>query len=301
MAARTIAFVAPSGWIGDTTTLDRAAGYFARQGWTVQADDAVFERHERFAGDDALRAAALMQAGTDPGVELVMAARGGYGLSRLLDGLDWKALGKSSALFVGHSDFTAFHLALLAKTGRISFAGPMASFDFGAAKPSAFMERNFWRVLEHDEVIVDVDAVRQPKVDVEGTLWGGNLALVTALVGTPYLPKIKHGILFLEDVAEHPYAIERMLYQLRHAGVLDKQRAVVLGHFTDYRLGVNDNGYDFDAMVAHARRTFDVPILTGLPFGHVHDKLTLPVGAHCHLQSRRGGYRLYIGGYPTLG
>jgi len=300
MPTRTVAFVAPSGWVADTGTLDRAARYFARKEWVVQADDMVFERHERFAGTDAQRIAALMQAATAKEVDLVMAVRGGYGMSRLLDQLDWKALGRSQALFVGHSDFTAFHLALLAKTGRVSFAGPMASFDFGAAKPSDFMERAFWRVMEHDEVIVDVQAARRPKVDVEGVLWGGNLSLVTALVGTPYLPEVRGGILFLEDVAEHPYAVERMLYQLWHAGILQRQRAVLLGAFTEYRLGANDNGYDFDRMLAHVRRAFELPILTGLPFGHVHDKLTLPVGAHCHLQSRRGGYRLYLGGYPTL-
>ncbi len=300
MPARQIAFVAPSGWVADPATLDRAAQYFAGKGWTVQADDMVFERHERFAGTDAQRSAALMQAATTSGADLVMAVRGGYGLSRLLDQLDWKALGKSKSLFIGHSDFTAFHLALLAKTGRVSFAGPMASFDFGAVKPSAFMERNFWRVLEHDEVIIDIKAARQPKVDLEGTLWGGNLALVAALVGTPYLPRIEGGILFLEDVAEHPYAIERMLYQLWHAGVLGRQQALILGGFTEYKLGASDNGYDFDRMLAQARRAFGLPILTGLPFGHVHDKLTLPVGAHCHVQSQRGGYRLYLGGYPTL-
>ena len=88
--------------------------------------------------------------------------------------------------------------------------------------------------------------------------------------------------------------------QLLHAGVLARQRAILLGDFSGYRLGDNDNGYDFDRMLAQARRAFGLPILTGLPFGHVHDKLTLPVGAHCHVQSQRGGYRLYLGGYPTL-
>lgn len=301
MAVRKIAFVAPSGWTADTSTLDRAAAYFARRGWAVEADDMVYARHERFAGEDAARAQALMHAATASDAEVVMAVRGGYGLSRLLDRLDWKAIGRSRKMFVGHSDFTAFHLALLAKTRRISFAGPMANFDFGAKTPNAFMESHFWRVLENDEVIVDVAALRQPKVDAAGLLWGGNLSMVAALVGTPYLPKIDGGILFLEDVGEHPYAVERMLHQLRHAGVLERQRAVLLGAFTEYKLGANDNGYSFDTMVAYVRKAFDVPVLTGLPFGHVHDKLTLPVGAHCHVLSVRGGYRFYIGGHPTLG
>lgn len=299
MHARRITFVAPSGWTADPAQLDRAAAYFSRRGWLVTADDAVFARHERFAGEDAVRAQALMQAATS-GADIVMAVRGGYGMSRLLDSLDWKTLGDSRALFFGHSDFTAFHLALLARTGRISFAGPMANFDFGASRVDAYTADHFWRVLENDEVVIDVTVHGQPKVDADGVLWGGNLCMVSALVGTPYLPQVENGILFLEDVAEHPYAVERMLYQLWHAGILGRQRAVLLGAFTDYRLGANDNGYTFDTMVGHARKAFDLPILTGLPFGHVHPKLTLPVGAHCHVKSRRGGYRLYLGGYPTL-
>ena len=126
-----------------------------------------------------------------------------------------------------------------------------------------------------------------PDVAVEGTLWGGNLALVAHLVGTPHLPRVDGGILFLEDVGEHPYRIERMLHQLHFAGVLGAQRAVLLGTFTGYATGPNDNGYDLAAVVDDARRRFGVPICTGLPFGHVPDKLTLPVGGHARADRPR--------------
>ncbi|HEU4622719.1 MAG TPA: LD-carboxypeptidase, partial [Burkholderiaceae bacterium] len=235
---------------------------------------------------------------------LVLAVRGGYGLTRLLDAIDWQALGRAARsgrkLFIGHSDFTVFHLALLAKGKAVSFAGPMAAYDFGGKTVSAFTERHFWGLLGAHEYGVTVRAARQPRVAVEGTLWGGNLAMVASLVGTPWWPKVRDGVLFLEDVNEHPYRVERMLYQLHHAGILAQQRAVLLGDFSGYQLAANDNGYDFDRMVAHARGRFGVPILTGLPFGHCPDKLTLPVGGHVVLESMRGGYRLEMSRYPTL-
>ena len=122
----------------------------------------------------------------------------------------------------------------------------------------------------------------------EGTLWGGNLAMVAHLVGTPHLPRVDGGILFLEDIGEHPYRIERMLYQLHFAGVLARQRAVLLGSFNGYELGANDNGYDAAAMVAHVRARLCPHLFTGLPFGHAPEKLTLPVGGRCALDVRDG-------------
>jgi muramoyltetrapeptide carboxypeptidase len=97
-------------------------------------------------------------------------------------------------------------------------------------------------------------------------------------VGTPYLPRVDAGILFLEDVGEHPYRLERMLYQLHHAGLLARQRAILLGRFTEYELNGNDGGYDMAAVVAQFRSLLAIPVFTGLPFGHVADKLTLPMG-----------------------
>lgn len=304
MAAPRLAFVAPSGWPADADTLDRAARWFSRRGWSVEADDAVFSRHQRFAGEDPVRLASLLHAAIDSPARVVMAVRGGYGMSRLLDAIDWAAIGKLARagrkLFVGHSDFTAFHLALLARADAPSFAGPMACYDFGGKRVSTFMQQHFFSLLGAREHAVTIRAARQPRLAVEGRLWGGNLAMVASLVGTPYGPDIEGGVLFLEDVNEHPYRIERMLYQLHHAGVLGRQRAILLGDFSAYALLPNDNGYDFDTMVAHLRERVGVPILTGLPFGHCPEKLTLPVGGHAAVETVRGGYRLTLSDYPTL-
>jgi muramoyltetrapeptide carboxypeptidase len=140
---------------------------------------------------------------------------------------------------------------------------------------------------------IKVKVAKQPKVQVQGTLWGGNLAVFCAMLGTPYMPTVKNGILFFEDVSEHPYRLERMLLQLKHAGILDTQRAIVLGQFTNYLLGDNDNGFNLAQMINHVRTFTKTPILTDLPFGHVQDQITMPYGETVTLQSIKGGYRLF--------
>ena len=179
----------------------------------------------------------------------------------------------------------------------VTFAGPLAAYDFGAEAPSAFTLEHCWGVLLGTEHSARFSVNGPSRLETQGTLWGGNLAMVAHLVGTPYFPRIDGGILFLEDVGEHPYRIERMLYQLHHSGVLSRQRAVLLGAFNDYELGANDNGYDLAAMIEHCRHAFDLPIFTGLPFGHCRDKLTLPVGGRCALSVEQGAARLTLSDY----
>ncbi len=174
--------------------------------------------------------------------------------------------------------------------GMPTFAGPMAAYDFGAETPSAFTLDHCWGLLgaDHYEIECPLDG---PDFAGEGMLWGGNLAMVAHLVGTPHFPRVDGGILFLEDIGEHPYRVERMLYQLHFAGVLARQRAVLLGTFNGYELAANDNGYDAAAMVAHVRARFGPARVHGLPFGHMPEKLTLPVGGRCALAVRDGRAR----------
>ena len=290
---QSIAFVGLSGAIADHAQLDRAAAYFNSHGLLVSSPEATWSSHQRFAGTDEARLEALHTVVADPSIDIVMSARGGYGLSRLLHKIKWKHLAKSGKRFVGYSDFTALNLGLLAQTGAISWQGPSA-VSFGAQQISSVTEEHFWTAMSSDTFDLTIKAAKQPKVDVTGTLWGGNLAMIGGLMGTPYMPNIKKGILFLEDVGEHPYKIERLLWQLHHAGILEKQRAIVLGEFNDYKLTANDNGYDFDGMVDYMRKQIKTPILTGLQHGHGASQLTLPVGAKATLQSQRGGYTLSV-------
>jgi muramoyltetrapeptide carboxypeptidase len=296
-AAYGIGIFAPAGFAPDPEALDRAVARLEEMGHRVVVDATCRARWQRFAAPDAERLASVTRMAADPRVELALTLRGGYGWTRLLPHLDFSALAGARKRWLGYSDFTAFQLAALSQAGMTTFAGPSASGDFGAESPSAFTLEHCFGLLGADRYEVECDLDGPVKCTAAGTLWGGNLALVAHLVGTRYFPRIDGGILFLEDVGEHPYRVERMLYQLHHAGVLLRQRAILLGHFTEYELNANDGGYDFAAVVAQLRAMVDVPVFTGLPFGHVPDKLTLPIGGQCELHANDGRARLVFSGY----
>ncbi|MDE1980137.1 MAG: LD-carboxypeptidase, partial [Betaproteobacteria bacterium] len=173
--------------------------------------------------------------------------------------------------------------------------GPMASYDFGDKKLDDITVDSFLDAADGTLEAVGFACDDAPRgLDVEGVLWGGNLAMVTSLIGTPYLPRA-NGVLFLEDVNEHPYSVERMFSQLLHAGVAQRQKAVLLGQFTAYKLSAHDAGYDLNAAVDWLRaqlKPHGVPVLTGLPFGHVRTKLTLPHGVHTHVL--RDGQEVFL-------
>lgn len=295
-----VAIVAPGGYAPDEAALGRGIALLEAQGCTVKSYYDHAARHQRFGATDAGRAAHIQEAAADPEVQIVMALRGAYGMSRILPVLNYRALAASGKLFVGYSDITALHLALLAQTGAVSFAGPMLCGDFGAGTPSAMTMDSFWRCMTQPTQGIDVMVSGNPVLQASGTLWGGNLAMLVHLLGTPYFPQVDGGILFVEDVNEHPYRVERMLLQLEHAGVLARQKAVLLGDFSNYRLSDYDNGYDFEQMLAYARQHLSAPLLTGLPFGHMADRVTLPVGARAMLNSDARGFSLLLDGYPTL-
>lgn len=295
-----IAIVAPAGYTHDLDSIARGIARLEARGCLVHNyydPDAV---HLRFGGTDAARLAQLYAAADDPDVQVVMALRGGYGLTRLLPDIDFARLAASGKLFVGFSDLTALHMGLYARTGALSYAGPMLAGDFGAREPDNFTLDQFWSCLAGPTHGIVEQAAGNPALDVGGTIWGGNLAMLVSLLGTDYFPRIDGGILYVEDVSEHPFRVERMLLQLMQAGVLGRQQAVLLGDFSGYKLGPMDNGYDFDTMLAHLRATLPVPVLTGLRFGHGPHRVTIPFGAQARLLSDAEGFRLRLSDYPTV-
>jgi muramoyltetrapeptide carboxypeptidase len=292
-----IGLYAPAGFATDPAAIARAVSRLQATGHRVIVDATVSTRWQRFSAPDDERAAAVMRMAQDPRVELAIAVRGGYGWSRLLEKLDFGAIATTKKRWLGHSDFTAFQLAVFAATNTITFAGPMAAYDFGAESPSTFTLDHCWNLFGSEHCVIECTLAGPVDFVGEGTLWGGNLALLAHLVGTPYMPRIDGGILFVEDIGEQPYRIERMLYQLHHAGILGRQRALLLGEFNGFEAGANDNGYDLAAMIEHVRSSFGVPVFTGLPFGHCRDKLTLPVGGHCKLTVHDGAAQLALSAY----
>jgi muramoyltetrapeptide carboxypeptidase len=286
----------PSSAQRDKPAFRRGVARLQAMGHEVEVDIDALTTHMRFAGDDATRLAAIGRAAAS-GADLAMISRGGYGLTRLLPDIPYKAVARAIAKgtrFMGFSDFTALQCALYAKTGARTWIGPAIHDDLGfPEQPDDIAlaclddllrgqgEGAGWRLPR-------IRVGRQASVDAapalhkpvhKAVLWGGNLAVLSALVGTPYLPEVRAGVLVLEDVAEHPYRVERMLTQLLHSGVLARQKAIVLGQFTRYALAPNDKGYSLNTAVEWLRTKVKTPVLTNLPMGHVPTKVILPFGA----------------------
>jgi muramoyltetrapeptide carboxypeptidase len=277
--------ISPSSAVPDRARIDRAVANLGRAGFPVTLDRAALAVAQRFAGTDAARAAAFRRAAASR-AGIVMATRGGYGLVRILDKLDYDALAASGKRWVGLSDFTAFHLAMLARAKAPTWAGPCLAAGFGAETFETVDPTTLGTFA--DCMTGRLEALgfegRGPRsFEAEGTLWGGNLAMICALLGTPWFPRVKGGILFLEDTNEHPYRVERMLLQLLHAGVLDRQQAIVFGQFDGYRLAEHDRGFDLPVVIRRLQRSTRAAIVTGLPFGHGPTCVTLPHGARVGL------------------
>jgi muramoyltetrapeptide carboxypeptidase len=303
--SRTIDLVAPSGYPHDPAAVERGIARLRREGHRLENVEATRRRFQRFGGTDAERAADLNRLAdtSRPLPDIVLAVRGGYGATRILHGLDYlglRRLADQPVALVGHSDFTAIQCALYAHAGVKSFGGPMFAGDFGAENASAFTMQHFWNAMSHASLTVTSNAPQRESVNATGMLWGGNLAILASLVGTPYLPPVEGGILFIEDVNEHPFRIERMIYQLYQSGVLGRQQAIVMGEFSGGRLADYDNGYSLDAMIDQVRTVTGIPVVTGLQFGHVENLLTLPFGATAHLVSSARGFTLRLSDYPHL-
>lgn len=271
--------------------LNRAKRRLQSLGFSVELDPSVKHRFQRFAGTDEQRLDTLHRiAARAPAV--AMASRGGYGLSRLLDRLDWDLIASSvdrGTQWVGYSDWTAFQLALLAHTGRSTWHGPMASDAFGResgvdAEGDDANEVSCECLAEAVTGVLEAVGFRTARgfdgLERQGLLWGGNLSMVCSLLGTPHWPQVEGGLLFLEDVGEHPYRVERMLLQLHQAGVLARQSAILLGQFSGWKPSPLDRGYGLKQVVEHLRQVTDVPIVSGLPVGHSAMNLSIPQTRH---------------------
>ncbi|MGL6108760.1 MAG: LD-carboxypeptidase [Rubrivivax sp.] len=290
----------PAGVLTRAAPLRLAARRLAGLGFEVKIDADALKRHQRFGGDDQTRLGALHRvAGEAPSI--AMATRGGYGLTRLLDRIDWPLLARSverGTRWVGLSDVTALQLGLLAHGGSPSWAGPTALDDFARSDADGGVDdvtaACFVEAMGGElEAVGFRTANGFDGLDLKGTLWGGNLTVLLSLLGTPHWPRIKGGVLFLEDVNEQPYRVERMLLQLHQAGVLGAQKAVLLGDFSVRTKSPMDRGYSLRVAVEHLRSVCATPILTGLPFGHIPTKVSLPVGRRVQLAVQ--GRDVFIG------
>lgn len=296
--------IAPSGYCINQDAAQRGVQRLLESGHQVENQTIIPRRLQRFAGTEAQRLNDINSLVNLKGEnQIVLAVRGGYGASRLLESIDWQGLAQRQLqdplLICGHSDFTAIQLGLLALHNVITFSGPMLAGNFGAQELDPFTQEHFWRALRNPTYSVEWQG-NGPHWECEGQLWGGNLAMLVSLIGTPWLPQIEGGILVLEDINEHPFRVERMLLQLYHAGILERQSAIVLGSFSGSAPNDYDAGYSLETMVDFIRSRLDIPVITGLDFGHEQQTVTLALGAHAALIHDDLGSRLTISGHPVI-
>lgn len=288
-------------------------------GFDVKNPSVTARQYLRFAGTDAQRTSDLqnLATGAIAAPKLLLGVRGGYGAMRVLPNVDWQTLGRvmheQGSILAGFSDVTAIQCALIAKGGMSSLAAPMLYSEFGKSAPDMVSCREFVRALTDPNLTIDVHrpditSSKLPMIlantmptDITGTIWGGNLSVVSALAGSPYLPKVAGGIVFLEDVGEQPYRIERMLYDLYLAGVFEHQQAIVFGALSSAGEDSYDARFDVSVVIRQLHELTGLPIFSGMPFGHIAKKRSFPLGAMCQLiPNTDGGYALTFSDYPTM-
>lgn len=260
------------------------------------------DRHGYLAGKDRDRAADLNRMYADDDVRAVFAVRGGWGSARLLPYLDFALIRSNPKLLIGFSDITALHLAFAARAGFPTIHGPNAGSAWGKLSVAAFKNLVFEGHLPlyrnppgtEDRLVQRewrTQIIRPGKAT--GRLLGGNLTVLSALVGTPYLPDFNGAILFLEDVDEAEYRIDRMLTQLSLAGVLRRLAGVVFGQCTNCRAtGPSYGGFTLSQVLKQHLEPLGVPAYQGALFGHVDDQFSLPVGARAEIDATEGTIRL---------
>ena len=300
-----IALLACSGTLPNALQRQHGVDRLQQAGFSISNRNAIDRQYQRFAGTDQERLQDLNQLTQRQDMpRMLLAGRGGYGACRLLQDIDYQRLcpmlKEAGTQIMGYSDFTAIQLALLAKGGVGSFAGPMLYSDFGGRKLSPMTMQHFIQATTSENWTVFTPTPQTSTATGEGIFWGGNLSVLSSLVGSPYLPDIQGGLLFLEDVGEQPYRLERMLQQLYLAGILQRQQAIFLGDFAmGHIVDAYDAGYTLDTVIAQIRSQLKIPVFTGIPFGHIHDKTTLPLGYPAHFAADETGLTLTFSHYPA--
>jgi muramoyltetrapeptide carboxypeptidase len=287
-----VAIIAPASNL-KADYLARGVAELERLGFRARYEPGILDKVRYTAGDDRRRAAELTRAFTDPEIKAVWAARGGYGSMRLFNLLDEDLIGRSPKIFIGYSDMTALSLYFYRRFGWVTFHGPMAAKDLAGGEEHYDRET----LIKAITVATPLGEIRSNKTEmlhrgaggrVTGRLLGGCLSLISAMMGAPDELDTRGSILFLEDTATRPYAIDRMLQQLNLAGKFEEVRGIVFGEMTDC-VQHADQGYRIQDVLAECTADLNVPVMFGLPSGHSPSgNLTLPLGVTATLDADRG-------------
>ena len=293
-----VALVAPAGPLLERDDLARAAALCRALDYEPVVGSHAGGHYGYFSGTDTERLADLNAAFRDAAIDAVWCIRGGYGVTRILDGVDFEALIRRPQAVIGYSDITALLAAVVRRAGLVAFHAPTAR-----AEMPLFSRRHFARVLTDAAPAGQFDPL-PPPVDVlvpqanrvvsirggvaEGPLVGGNLTLLQCLIGTPYFPDLDGALLFLEDVNEDLYRIDRMLAHLRMIGALSRLGGVLVGRFTELKRHMNDGALGLGEVLDHYLGPLGVPVAYGLPIGHIDDQWTLPLGVRARFDADAG-------------
>ncbi|MBA9075763.1 S66 peptidase family protein [Rufibacter quisquiliarum] len=304
-AGDTVGLICPAGAAFSKETVLVTKESLEALGLKVKLGNHVFDRHGYLAGTDQARAEDVNAMFADKSVQGILAIHGGWGCARLLPLLDYKMIQKNPKALIGYSDITALLVAIYAKTGLVTFHGPV-----GAATWNQFTVDSFKQVLfeggattfqnpveRGDNLTVTNDRITTlTPGTARGRLVGGNLTVLTAIIGSAYLPDWKDKILFLEDTNENVYRVDRMLTQLKLAGVLDQVKGVVFGKCSD--CGPGNGGYGsltLEEVLEQHLQPLHVPAFSGAMIGHITHKFTVPVGAEAEIDATAGTIRLLQG------
>lgn len=298
----TIGLVSPSAAVAERLSLQLAREVMQALGFNVKAGRHYDDRYGHLAGTDAERAGDLNTMFADPEVDGIVCVRGGSGAARLLPLLDYAAIRANPKVLLGYSDITALHSAILAQAGLVTFHGPIGAGSWNPFNVDQFKRLFFEReLMTYRNVATDADDELVPRENrtltitggkARGELVGGNLTVLTALAGSPYLPDFAGKVLFLEDVEEAPYRIDRMLTTLKLMGALDVIAGFIFGQCTDCDPGAGYGSLTLDQIFDDHIRPLGIPAYRGAMIGHVDQQFIVPHGGRVEMDADAGTFRM---------
>jgi muramoyltetrapeptide carboxypeptidase len=299
----TIGIISPASAIFESEPYEIAKESFEALGLKVRFGSHTKSRYGHLAGTDEHRAEELMEMFRDPEVKAIIALRGGSGSARILDKLDYDVIAKNPKIFIGYSDITALHLAIHKNTGLVTFHGPVAVSTWNSFATSYLKKLLFeGEAVRYENPSGKGDELTQTKNRIrtisggtaKGALLGGNLSVLTSLMGTDYFPKDWTGkILYLEEIGEQIYAVDRMMTQLQLGGVLNQISGFVFGKCNDCEPGGSGYGsLTLEEVIDHFIKPLNIPAFTGAMIGHISDNATIPNGIQAEIDADKGTIQL---------
>lgn len=283
----TIGIIAP-GFTANSEKIATGITYLQGKGFKIKQGISIGQNFGYFSATDDQRAKEINNFFADPQIDAIFCVRGGWGSLRLLDKINYDLIKNNPKALVGYSDITTLQLAIWHKCGIPSISGPMVAVEM-AGGILDFTEKYFWSQIENMDktFIIKLDETGghfDKTVSAEGVLLGGCLTLIVHQLGTHYAPDFKNSILFIEDVGEEPYKIDRNLAQLKQAGILNSLNGLIVGSFVDC-LDNRVNSFSIDEIFQHYFAGLTCPVIYDFPYGHILKKVSLPIGIKARLNA----------------